>query len=205
MSAAEKKPAKNTRKATKPDVDRPGKSAPPTTSKPVIVSNRPLLKDPMVVDEEAASQEGASEKQELAHSAGPKLKPLEEPPKPEPEPEPKPEPEAADETPAAETEATAEDDAPPAKSAPKSEAKPKQKDEAAAAEQAKHDAAIQELIISQKYELPINSVEKRKAKHFVVLGIFLAILLALAWGDIAADAGIIHINGVKPVTHFFSN
>jgi hypothetical protein len=39
----------------------------------------------------------------------------------------------------------------------------------------------------------------------VALGVVLAIVLALAWADIALDAGLIQINGVKPVTHFFSN
>ncbi len=188
MSAAEKKPAKKT---TKPDVDRPGKSAPSPTSKPVIVSNRPLLKDPMVVDDDVALQEETEEKEELAHSSGPKIKPL----------EPTAEEPAEGKTPPAETEETADKEDVPAKT----ETKTKKNDETEAAEQAKHDAAVQKLIDSGQYVLPINAVEKRKAKHFVLLGVFLAILLALAWGDIAADAGLVHVNGIQPVTHFFSN
>ncbi len=201
MSAAEKKPAKKT---TKPDVDRPGKSAPSATSKPVIVSNRPLLKDPMVVDEDAALEEETTEKEELAHSLGPKIQPLNEPDQPEPEPEAADEPPAEEpaekKTPPAEPEAADEEDTPA-----KTEAKSKKKDETEAAEQAKHAADVQKLIDSGQYVLPINAVEKRKAKHFVVLGVFLAILLALAWADIAMDAGLVHVNGVQPVTHFFSN
>lgn len=154
-----------------------------------------------MVDETATEENEAVKNKELAHSTGPKLKPLKEP---EPQPEPK-----AEETEAAvkkqetEPEQPADnEDAPPAKT----EAKPKKQDEAAeAAEHAKRDAAVQELIDSRKYELPINAVEKRKTKHFVVLGVLLAILLVLVWIDIAADAGLIHISGIKPVTHFFSN
>lgn len=70
---------------------------------------------------------------------------------------------------------------------------------------AKHDAAIQKLVDSKQYFLPINAVEKRRTKHFVILGVLLSILLLLAWGDIALDAGLIQVSGVKPVTHFFSN
>ena len=70
---------------------------------------------------------------------------------------------------------------------------------------AKHDAEIQKLVDSKQFFLPINSVEKRRSKRVVLLGVVLSLLLALAWADVALDAGIIQINGVKPVTHFFSN
>ena len=72
-------------------------------------------------------------------------------------------------------------------------------------EQEKHDAAIQKLIDSKKYELPINSVEQRRSKRVVVFGVALSLILIVAWADIALDAGLIHISGIKPVTHFFSN
>jgi archaellum component FlaD/FlaE len=77
--------------------------------------------------------------------------------------------------------------------------------DAEAEAQAKHDAAIQQLVDSKQYFLPINAVEKRRTKRVVVLGIVLSIILALAWVDVALDAGLIHIAGVKPVTHFFSS
>lgn len=78
--------------------------------------------------------------------------------------------------------------------------------EAAEAEkQAAHDAEIQKLADDKKYFLPINTVEKRKTKRFVILGIVLSIILAVAWVDVALDAGLIHLGGIKPVTHFFSN
>ncbi len=49
--ATEKKPAKKARSGTGPkvmDVAKPGKSAPATTSRPVIVTHRPMMQDPMV-------------------------------------------------------------------------------------------------------------------------------------------------------------
>lgn len=63
---------------------------------------------------------------------------------------------------------------------------------------------VDKLIESKKYFLPINSVEKRRSKRVVAFGILLSLLLIVAWIDIALDAGLIEINGIKPVTHFFS-
>lgn len=78
-------------------------------------------------------------------------------------------------------------------------------DNAEAEKQAKHDAEIEKLVNEKRYFLPINAVEKRRTKRFVILGIVLSLLLALAWVDVALDAGLIQIPGVKPFTHFFSN
>lgn len=256
------------------DVEEPGTSAPSSTSKPVIVTNRPILKDPMVVEATDEKADKPAEKTDAAvrgSSGKPKLEPLTaptlaedenedvSPKKPKavdsPKTDDKPEDESADtgepvvnQAPAAEAETTptppepeTSDQSEPetektanevsdvdSQTDDKSDEGPKASDntpvkdneqpqesksindiekklQAEAAEQAKHDAATQKLVDSKKYFLPINAVEKRKTKRFIVLGILLVILLALAWGDIAADAGIIHVSGIKPPTHFFSN
>ncbi len=75
-------------------------------------------------------------------------------------------------------------------------------DAAEAEKQAAHDTEIQKLVDEKKYFLPINTIEKRKTKRFVLLGIILSLILALAWVDIALDAGLIQLGGIKPVTHF---
>ena len=72
-------------------------------------------------------------------------------------------------------------------------------------QETKRQAAIDKLTDNKKYYLPINAVEKRRSRRFVILGIILSLLLILAWADIALDSGLIHINGIKPLTHFFSN
>lgn len=64
---------------------------------------------------------------------------------------------------------------------------------------------IQKLVTEKRYFLPINTQEKRRTKHFIILGVILILLLAAAWADIALDAGLIHLDGVKPLTHLFSN
>jgi type IV secretory pathway VirB10-like protein len=245
------------------DVARPGKTAPSGNSKSVIVSNRPIMKDPMVVVEEAteadekvtakpsesviaplsdssedkiksikpdddspepklkkeddkktiavlaneaAVKKEESDEPEEAEAGGPKLEEQEPSESDEPAvPEPA---ESANETePDKATEHTAADDS-------KSEISTNEADTSKTvtevdaeelAEKEKHDIAIQKLIDSKQYNLPINSVEKRRSKRVVIFGVLLSILLIAAWVDIALDANIIELNGINPVTHFFSN
>jgi len=119
----------------------------------------------------------------------------EDKPDEKPEPVEKPEEKAPDDKPADEPQEDQPD-----------EAKTTDKEQAAkAAEEAKHDEAVAKMVESKQYYLPINTIEKRRSKRFVALGILLSLLLVLAWADIALDAQLIHVSGVKPVTHFFSN
>ncbi len=84
--------------------------------------------------------------------------------------------------------------------------KTKAQEEASVAEaEAKHQAELDKLAESQRYFLPLNAVEKRRSERAVVLGALLILLLGLAWADIALDVGLIHVSGIKPVTHFFHN
>lgn len=78
-------------------------------------------------------------------------------------------------------------------------------EEAKAAAQAEEEAKTRKLIESKQYFLPLNAVEHRKTARFAALGILLALILAVAWVDIALDAGLIHLGGIKPVTHLFTN
>jgi hypothetical protein len=237
------------------DVSKPGKAAPADNSKSVIVTSRPIMKDPMVVEDQPEVIEQAAQKitvktggktieplsaPEVEQQVEPKLKTDKKPTvadlsqaatvevepetpkvdKPAPPAEDKPAPEQ--ETPAEPTPSAPEPakEPEPAPAAPPSEPTPSdpesdkgdkgneaslEAEEAKAAEKAKHDQEVQKLIDSKQYFLPINAVEKRKSKRFVALGIVLSVILALAWADIALDAGLVQISGVKPVTHFFSN
>jgi cobalamin biosynthesis protein CobT len=254
--AETKKPA-----ATKhiSDVNRPNTSAPSATSKAVIVNNRPLLQDPMVVGE-TKSADDAGTKIIVTTGSKAKIQPLTAPvveaTKAKPASEsttgavPAPKDAKAEVTvsdsiattetsaetaPASEKTETATDEvttaAPePAKSADPAEAvtetstdettetdeaengeatqtetSPEADQAAAEAEAAKHDEAMQQMVESKQYFLPINSLEKRRTKRVVVLGIALSVLLAVAWVDVALDASLIQLGSVKPVTHFFSN
>lgn len=103
------------------------------------------------------------------------------------------------------TESGAASDDKPSVDEPKGEELPGQAQDQAAKEAAKLDEQAEQLMESEKYFLPINSVEKRRSKRFVLLGVTISAVLLLAWVDIALDASIIQIEGVKPVTHFFSS
>ncbi len=70
--------------------------------------------------------------------------------------------------------------------------------------QKQHDLTINNLILSKKYFLPFNKTQKAKNKRILILGIILGLILILIWLDLALDAGLIKINGIHPITHFFS-
>lgn len=217
------------------DITAPGKSAPAGTSKPVIVGNRPIVKDPMMTGASTASAPSeltdvSAESPDSPPAAGPavvhkalvltpsadaeaaaaesevSLPANNRPPAADPKPEAAPAPaeasatdgDAAEKKPAA-AENEASDGDQPDQPTPDDTAK------AEAKKQAEHDAAIEKLAAGKQYFLPINMVEKRRTKQFVALGVVLAVVLALVWVDVALDAGLIHLAGIKPVTHFFSS
>ncbi|HWB39382.1 MAG TPA: hypothetical protein VG604_04075 [Candidatus Saccharimonadales bacterium] len=230
------------------DVAHPGKTPPDVTSRPVIVTNRAIMKDPMVVGEKPQTdlEVEPTKSQPLSTKPAVKLKPLEEPASDKPgkpaagnEPE---ETEPADNSKAttdpeehltAASKAVTNEKGADKKSpdSPKSETKaeivpagegegtektedekPKDKqldpvaaEEADAAKRAEHEAAVQKIVDSKQYFLPINSVEKRRTKHLLIGGFIIIVLLAAAWLDFALDAGLVHIQGLHPLTHFFNN
>jgi hypothetical protein len=241
---------KKHKKTKKPivDIQEPGTSAPAATSRPVIVTNRPLLQDPMVVEQtddaeskpaegsplavldtgqkaEAQPLEKAAEQSESDSFAevppadaelAPEetdTQPVSDPPEADSAAAQAPEPIAAAATAPADLNQADQPDGQPVASPQGGEAlsgdTPKQvgakQAEAEAAAVAKHDAEVQEMVDSKRYVLPINALEKRKSKRFVLLGIALAGILIIVWLDIALDAGIIKLGGLKPLTHFFSN
>lgn len=120
-------------------------------------------------------------------------------PAPEPTAEPivedKPEPDAP--------ESAASDELPAADL--KTESSVEEAEKAEEAARLERETKIQQTIDSKKYFLPIKTVEQRRSARFVALGIVLAIVLGLAWLDIALDAGLIRIHGLKPLTHLFTS
>jgi hypothetical protein len=193
---------------TKPisDVQKPGKSAATATSKPILVTNRPIIKDPMVVEEKNEDGSDKEPKENLAAkgSSKTKIEPLETSPKPDgKQDEPEPAGEEDTEPEPKETEPIKDEE----KSAPdkKTKTTPAEDEAVEAARKAEHDANLQKIADAKTYYLPINAVEKRKTKRFVILGVAVSVLLVLIWIDIALDAGLIHLDGVSPLTHFFSS
>lgn len=195
---------------TKPisDVAHPGTSAPSDTSK-AIITQRPIMKDPMVVEEGIDKSEETAKKPAPVKTREAKIAPLDEPvadTDATPDNAEPPDEAALEEVPEEpEKETDAESDDSDAKPDSKEKKSKKPDADAEAAADAAEAAKLQKLVNSKKYFLPINAVEQRRSKRFVNLGILLAILLVVAWADIALDAGLIQAGSVKPVTHFFSN
>lgn len=254
------------------DIQHPSKTSPSSTSKSVIVTNRPIMKDPMVVDDDSPAEEKTTAP--VYKSGGEAvIKPLsEQTDKPETKEEPASdenkskevsddknktisqlaeeatkkeqvvdEPEEAkvedkedksDETDKPAIKATltdeksepivTEDKAEESKEDKKPEDVPSltkddsEKEDSAktedpkALEEAKEDkelkkrkAEVAKLSESHKYYLPITTVENRNNRRAVVIGVIVSILLILAWINIALDAGLISLGGVKAFTNFF--
>lgn len=214
------------------DVAHPNKSAPSGNSKSVIVTHRARVQDPMVNTQvNTAEPESSpvpshnSDKSTIQPMTAPTLTPVD---KPEPiaeeaAPEPANEtvetttPEAANHVslelkplPASQSvEKPAEPETPETSEVNEAEASGKKdptqmNQDQVDQEKLKAEAALQKLVDSKQYFLPINTLESRRSKRFITLGVLLSIILIAAWTDIALDAHLITIDGLKPLTNFFS-
>jgi hypothetical protein len=217
MAEAKKKPAAK----QVMDVQKPDKVAADATAKPVIVANRQILRDPMVTAEATTPVAESKPSAPLVPEPAVEAKAEIQPEEPEPATEPKvqagekvitPPTETAAEEPAKEEPAAEPEAEPELEKADESETpEPTEVTTDAAIEaaaedaEAKRDAELQKLIDKKQYFLPINAMEQRRAEQFIALGIVMSIILALAWLDISLDAGLIHIDNIHALTHFFSN
>lgn len=209
------------------DVSKPGEKAPSGTSRSII-THKPMMQDPMVLDPDngseieskASNPSSGGEKVIPASSEAAKveLKPddtvaeLAVKAKVKKEEEAKKTATESSESADSDKQFDDKDDQKADKSdtseTESSDGKTKSDQPDSDAEETKkaeHDANIQKIIDSKKFELPITTSEKRRSARFVALGILLAVLLALVWVDIALDAGLVDIPGIQPVTHLFSN
>lgn len=204
------------------DVAKPGKSVPSSSAKPIIVTNRPVLKDPMVVEEDgevsASAADSESARSPSLPSAKVHIEPLssqksdaDDASAPPPEESDKAEEPAAeggdevkkDEKTTAEPDLSEVDDGAAEPSAKNIAKKAEEDEEAELKKAAERAEELDKLAESRKFYLPINQVEKRRTKRYVLLGVVFIVILGLAWADVALDAGIITIPGVKAPTHFF--
>lgn len=68
--------------------------------------------------------------------------------------------------------------------------------------EAQRQAKIAALVDSQQYFLPVDGVELKQARYFVALGAVLIIGLAVAWADLTLDAGLVAVQGLPHTTFF---
>ncbi len=186
------------------DVSKPGKTAPDTTGRPVIVGHKPLLQqDPMMNgangNDADKSDVTADEEKITVHTAKVIEPPKEEikaetkaetkeesPPAPEPEKPETPEPEKTEAEPSDEpvSEGSAVVDAVAEQAGAN-----KKKEGELSEEEKKKQEAIQKLIEEKKYFVPIKvASRKRNARLSTIVLIILLILVA---GYVALDMGLV--------------
>jgi hypothetical protein len=186
-------------------VARPGKTPVDSTSRPVIVGHKPLLKqDPMVASSEdlEISSKAKEEPKSAPSSSGHTIEPLPESKTEEEVPQEK---EVQDGAASKESEAEDKSDDTPAESsnaavdALAGEVSAKREAEKASDEDVKKQLGLEAVIASHKYFVPIGEVSKKRAMNRILLGLIVLVLLAGTAADLAIDAGLIDI-GVESLT-----
>lgn len=204
MATTSKNQSDNSKKAI--DVAKPGKTSPDASSRPVIVTHKPMIKDPMMKDEAAETPPEQPVKVSNRSKVIVPPSKAEVPAKPaEPEvAEVKPAEEVTPETPATETtkNETAETSADEQKAAEKDAAivdavaeqadKDKQQSNELTEEEKQRQAELDKLIADKKYFVPIGQVTKRKNNRRTLM-ILLVLVLLLAGLYLAIDAEVVDI------------
>lgn len=192
------------------DIARPGKTPPDASARPVVVSHRPMVQDPMVVsaDEIVPKEEITAEKPVEAPSHTSKIiQPLNEQPAEEVSKEPAEPQEAVETKQEVAAESAQEETKVPASSeaalvdavADKVESGNKKKGNGLSeAEKAKQET-LQKLITEKKYFVPIGHGHHHRRKHGFLTLLLLLVLIASAGGYLAADAGILDVGIKLPV------
>lgn len=167
------------------DIHKPSKSAPSSTSRPVITTHNPMMKDPMVNDSSEPEPKEATKP--LTPGREKVIVPISEPDTKE---------EKAKKT--AETEAaTKESDKKESEAAvvdAVAEQAGKKKKNEPTKEDVAREAELEKMIEEKKYFVPIGQVNHRRNKRWF-WSIFIVIVL-LAAGYLAVDANMIDL-GIK--------
>lgn len=226
MSQSAKHGAKPPQSPRALDVIAPGKTAPTPSARPIIVTNRPMIQDPMAppADREVEAPEVepsriarpvkaapviAPGKQPAADEAAPGLPaadggtapvaPSAAQPAATAPPETAPAAEPAGPGPAAKpAPGTLSTDAPAAAAAPAAATQQK-----AAREQAARLAAQEQIVVSRQYYLPISVAEQRRNVRRAVAVLVVVLVAACVWLDLLLDADIVRLGPLRPLTHFF--
>ncbi len=180
------------------DISHVGIASPSENSKSVLVTSRQMIENPI-------DSKSSVEKNELPSHDVPSIeKPKHEIKTLENHPEVKPKSEETESKPQPDSDKSEQKDEKVA-DVPVPAGKTEELDIAKAeeAQKTQHDAEIAEIVNAKTYYLPINTVENRKSKRFIALGIIFSVVLLLVWANLALDAGIIKIGGIKALTEFY--
>lgn len=167
------------------DISQPGTTPAEATSRPIIVSHGPALKDPMVT-REAIADESKPVSEEITTQPAVKkvIKPIESGKKQDIEEQAqkpaveKDEVQHPDVTEEAVVDAVVE------------QVSDKTKQEAQSKEELEREELVNKLVTEKKYFVPIGQVHKRR-NHRIVLAILLIIVLSGVGAVLAVDAGLL--------------
>ena len=193
-SSPAKKAAVNSPKAKVMDVAKPGRSAPTSTSKPIIVGHKPMMHDPMM-SKPAALPVLQADSIPVTH--GDKIitppesftpgEPAAEPESqesPPPEPTAQPDPEPTVPEPSPEPDQSPTDDASTVDAVAEQASQGKDKQAEADQQQA---AQVQELVDNKQFVVPIGQVTKRRRTRWEIM-LFILLVLMVAGFLVAVDA-----------------
>lgn len=220
--------ATNSDKSTKKhfDISRPGKSAPNSNSRSIIVGHHAVLQDPMMVKSQNDSSEPAPVMSPLAGMSSIKLTPSEEIVTEQKavenaeitsdkevvndqiDTEAKPEEQAENAStaitePQIETQDSINDDDKELPNSDTGSEEQKQIDMKAKEQEAKQEA-INNLINEKTYFVQIGEKRHKRSRHHVIPWTIVIIILLLATADLMIDAGIIKTS-IKPPISFFQD
>lgn len=168
------------------DVSKPGNSAPDTSARPVIVTHKPTVQDPMVKTEQPAEEEPkAAEETTQVHNKV--IQPLTEQPSKDAKDEEKPKAEKSSAEKEADKEAAVVDAV-----AEQADLGPKNKNAGPSEEEKKKQEALAKMITDKKYFVPIGQVAHRRNQRTLVVALIL--LIALAGAYLAIDAELLNLN-----------
>ncbi len=203
------------KKRTVNDVSHPSKTAASPTSRPVIVRHGPMIEDPTVKKAEAEAADAKAKDKAQFEAARKKDKVIEAPKDVKSE-------EAehtaadkanddADKEPAKDTSdtKTQEDQANQSEeSTVNDDGSPKPATAAQVSEASKEEearlAAVEKLVESKKYFLPIREAKRKRRTRMTLLVLVLLLVVGLAVGDLLIDAGIIKTD-IPPLANLIKN
>jgi hypothetical protein len=208
-AAAEVKAVKKTERKIEPPVkEAAAKTAPktvaePKTAEPAAAKEEPVPAEPEVPEPEAAAPE------KLDAAAPEEAEP----------PEPKPEDDAskADSEPKAEEPSSGlqpgrsfDESEGPAAPVDDSPAQPEDDEKDAKAKKPQLQPGEltpeqQKIFDKGEYFLPIVTTETRRMRLEIMLAVLFIIVILAVWFDIMLDAGLLHVSGIQPLTHFFKS
>lgn len=202
------------KKRTVNDVSHPSKTAASPTSRPVIVRHGPMIEDPTVKKAEAEAADAKAKEKAQFEAAHKKDKVIEAPKEVKAD-EPDVEVDKTDKgtddqlaKDAADSKSSEDESTENEESSVNDDGSPKPATAAQASEASKEEearlAAVEKLVESKKYFLPIREAKRKRRTRMTLLVLVLLLVVGLAVSDLLIDAGIIKTD-IPPLANLIKN